>query len=123
MADSNEGTNARQGARLFDDAQRSTADRMDNATIPYGQTVAANEPEVAAGSDERASDARERRAEGAGQPTFVPARSVAKSSDDLEALRGMREQDGRRPEEMLGSDPATSPTSVDRGMAARRGGE
>lgn len=72
MADSNEGTNARQGVRLPDEARRDAADRMDNATIPYGQTVAANEPEIAAGSDECEAESRTERAEGAGQPLYIP---------------------------------------------------
>jgi hypothetical protein len=122
VSDSNERSNSKQGARLPDEAARNAADRMDNATISYGQTVAANEPEIAAGSNDVNAEQRMERAEGAGQPVFIPAKPGIGSSGDLESMRDMDRRNDRRPDEAPGNDQTTRRIAVDRDASARRGG-
>jgi hypothetical protein len=108
------------GMTPIDSPRRAEADRRVDAPISYGQSVASDDPEVAAGSTAADSERRMERAEGEGASVFRPPQPDPTRNHDREvpALRGLGEGEGRSADEMIGDDPATRPTAADRGVAA-----
>ena len=68
----NRAHNGPDGMTPIDSPARDEADRWADSPISYGQSVTSDDPEVAAGSNETLADQRIERAEGEGQPQFIP---------------------------------------------------
>ena len=75
------------GMTPIDSPRREEADRWAKDRIPYGQSVTSDDPEVAAGSTPAAAERRMERAEGEGQPEFIPRDPTRNHDRDGAAAR------------------------------------